>query len=854
MIRFLLATTLCLSVPLSGFGQEVPPLELFGGNGETSDAGFLGGHGGASADKVKVSAELVPLSATDVDVKVSVTLPPHFHIYSHTTPFGIKTKITLITRGFERVGSIRSDRPPEVVTEYGATMEQFHDRVTWTQRLHSTDGPLQPGFSIAGELTGQYCNAESCFEINPAETFKASLPADFVAPQEVLPTTQTEDGGAATQVVVPDMQLLPGMTKAPVRLTVSLSPKHANVGDFVRLSIKADIDKPFHIYSLTQDPEVLGSSPTTIEIEKKLGLDDSSESFKASAKPEANAGPEAGEILEYHHGSITWTRNYVMSDTPVGIGGTIRFQTCNDSKCLRPARATFFVQLEGDASATAIGSDLVQDAGDANANGAKESWAAFLISAVTAGFVALLTPCVFPMIPVTVSYFLKQGEENPGSTLKLALVYCLSIVAAFTGLGLMVSIVFGPEVLNQVANSAWLNIVFAIVFTAFSLMLLGMFEFQMPSWLLTWTSKKQETGGLFGVVFMALTFTLVSFTCTFAFVGNVLVLAANGQSYLRPIVGMAVFASAFASPFFLLAMFPSFLKSLPKSGGWMNRVKVTLGLLELAIVTKFLSVADIGLSPNGTPQYLDYHLVMGIWMAIAIVTGMYLLNVFRMPHDTPTDSVGPLSCLFSLGFIGLAAYIAVGVFSPNAPEGVLWEQIVAFAPPQLEISNSNGKDFMTTHDGLDYVLDFDAAVETASESNKPMFLDFTGVNCINCRKMEKKVLASDAVHDVLQDLVRVQLYTDTIPGAAASPEIHSRLLARNHGLQNDWLKDTSLPSYVLATPDGKEILARFVGYNPSTPEFEKFLEAGLRKWRDRNSTSTVQTDREVTSASYMVGD
>lgn len=842
MIRLLFATALCLSLPLTGIAQgyQKLPFDLSGAKGGLGGIEFGGKHGGNS--DVKVTAELVAVDAEAVDVNVTVILPPHHHIYSHKTPFGIKTKIAIIASGFDLEGPIRSDREPDIVKEFGEVMEQFEDKVTWSQRLRSKSGPLQPGLTIKGELTGQYCSDTQCLMIEPPAKFEASLPADFVAPTAAT-TVKEVAGGSSTQTVIPKMTLPTGLSEPPIRFTVSLTPNDAQIGDFVKLSVKASIDKPFHTYSITQDPEILGGFPTVIDIETQSGLDNSSETFKASVAPEPKAGASADEVLELHHGNVEWTREFVVSDSPVAIGGTIHFQICNENSCQPPAKAKFLVHLGGEGSAVIPGLNVADNVDEFNQEGAQESWVGFIISAVSAGFIALLTPCVFPMIPVTVSYFLKQGEQSPGSTLKLALVYCLSIVAAFTGLGLMVSVVFGPEVLNQVANSVWLNLVFAVIFTAFSLMLLGMFEFQIPSWLLTWTSKKQETGGVLGVVFMALTFTLVSFTCTFAFVGNVLVLAANGESYLRPIVGMAAFSAAFASPFFLLAMFPSFLKSLPKSGGWMNRVKVTLGLLELAIVTKFLSVADIGLSPNGMPQYLDYHLVMGIWIAISIVTGMYLLNVFKMPHDTPTDSVGPLSCMFALGFLGVAAYISVGLFSPTAPNGALWQQIIAFAPPQLEISDEDG--FVATHNGLDYALDFDAAVATASESNKPMFLDFTGVNCINCRKMENKVLSTDSVHDVLEDLVRVQLYMDTIPGAAAEPKVHSRLLARNHALQNDWLKDSTLPVYVIATPDGKEILAKFIGYNPSKPEFQKFLANGLQKWKDRESAEQQVTDKAV---------
>lgn len=403
--------------------------------------------------------------------------------------------------------------------------------------------------------------------------------------------------------------------------------------------------------------------------------------------------------------------------------------------------------------------------------------------------------------------------------------------------GIVMAVVFGPTSINQLANNPWLNLAFAGIFVMFALMLLGMFEIRVPSWLLTWSSKKQESGGYAGVIFMALTFTLVSFTCTFAFVGQLMVWASQGD-YLMPVIGMVAFATAFASPFFFLALFPSLLKKMPKSGGWMNSVKVTMGLLELAIVTKFLSVADIGLSATGLPQYLDYHLVMGSWIAIATVTGLYLLGMFHMPHDTPGQPVGAIRCLFSVGFLGLAAYIAVGLFSAQSPQGVLWKQIVAFAPPQLDVS-SGEEGYFVEHDGLKYSLDFDEAVKTSSTEGKPLFLDFTGVSCINCRLMEE-VLAEDRFHEVLKDLGRAQLYVDNIPGLAEGSEEYERILARNHSLQEEWIGDVAIPAYVIASPDGKEILATFKGIDLSGKEFMQFLDFGLSRWEKLGSKPVTE--------------
>ena len=828
--KFLPAMLFCF---LSSFGLAQDELPF-------SFSGIGGGDGGGQLD---VSGEAIAVEPGVVDLKVKVQLPFHNYIYSTTTPFGIKTSVKLTTPGIVADGTMKADREPKVVVDkvINETMEKFYDSVTWTQRVNITDSGLLAGAVITGELSGQYCSDSNCLPIDPPAKFEARLPVDFVAaPAAVAP-------GASQITLMPKMRLPKGVTSPPVTFEVSLDPPNAQVGEDVKMTVKAIVDRPFHIYSTTLSPDVLGGTPTEILIDQLSGLEKMGSDFVASTEPETKT-EVTGDVMEFHHDNVEWTRMFVATETPFAVSGTITFQVCNETSCLAPTEVPFRLSTAD----TDSDAETVSVAGLTNSDstvspefgeGGSDGLIPFVITAISFGFIALLTPCVFPMIPVTISYFLKQGSDRPGGTVKLATIYCLGIVGAFTVLGLLGAVIFGPTSLNTLANDKWLNLLFAAIFTAFGLMLLGMFEFRIPSWLLTWSSRKQETGGVIGVLFMALTFTLVSFTCTFAFVGQLLVLAASGD-YLRPIIGMVAFSSAFASPFFFLALFPGMLKKLPKSGGWMNTVKVTMGLLELAIVAKFLSVADTGFSPTGMPRFLDYHLVMGCWIAVAAVTGLYLLGLFRMPHDSPTDSIGPLRCIFSLGFVGLAAYIAVGLFSARAPEGMLWQQIVAFAPPQINSVNEEGGYFIE-HDGLKYSLDFDAAVASAATDNRPMFLDFTGVNCINCRLMEKGVLSKEDVHSVLKDLVRVQLYVDQIPGVNREEEDYKRLLDRNHSLQEDWFGDVAIPAYAITTPDGKEILSTFKGLDSTGTEFKKFLAAGLKRWDDRTMSATAEPGRNA---------
>lgn len=843
MIRKLSLLTICLT----GFALLTAPAaiaqqqlsDLFPGQG-----GFGAEFGSGADEPVTVEARLIPVDRQTVDVEVTLNIAPGYHVYSaNEREYSTPTKISLgvTSTEFQVQGLPTASHAPDIVDSGGVIAEEYHDSVSWTQRLRSRTGPITRDLVIAGKVTGQACDATQCKPFEPPLSFKASLPADFDTSTlpAVISASASESKpvaaiSASRQIVVPDIPPQDGMSTPPVDFEVSVSPSNPRTGEHVILSVKANIKQPWHIYSTTME-EGVGGSPTEILLTRLVEADASGLAFKADRKPEESEGAFPGTVLESFHDEVTWQLEFVVSDPAAAIAGTVNFQICNGSICLAPASIKF--QVATDAAGmvpviAGVGEETVEAGGEEEDLAA---WIPFILAAIGAGFVALLTPCVFPMIPVTVSYFLKQGESNPGSSIRLAIIYCIGIIGAFTILGLAVSVVLGPTALNALANHRWLNLFFALVFTVFGLMLLGMFELQIPSWLLTWSSKKQDSGGVIGVLFMALTFTLVSFTCTFAFVGNILVLAASGQSYLRPIVGMAAFSAAFASPFFLLALFPSFLKKLPKSGGWMNRVKVTLGLLELAVVVKFLSVADIGFSPDGLPRYLDYHMAMGIWIVIGIVISLYLLHIFRTTHDTPSESVPAFQCLIAIGFLCTSAYITVGLFAANPPRGAIWQQIVAFAPPQLEVDG-----LFIDHDGLKYSLDFDAAVASAANSEQPMFLDFTGVNCINCRKMENTVLKADDVHDVLVDLVKVQLYTDIVPGVKEGTEAYDRLLARNKTLQKDWLKDTTLPVYVIATPDGKDILAVHKGYEEGGLEFRKFLKAGLKKWKERQGDKLAQ--------------
>ena len=379
-------------------------------------------------------------------------------------------------------------------------------------------------------------------------------------------------------------------------------------------------------------------------------------------------------------------------------------------------------------------------------------------------------PCVWPMIPITVNFFVKQGQvgKGKGKTTGLAITYCLAIIAIFTAVGVFFSFFFSASFLQNLANNPWLNLVVAALFLAFGLSLLGLFEIRLPNFLLNASAQGESRGGLIGVIFMALTLTITSFTCTFPVVGGLLVMAAGGN-FLYPILGLATFATVLAFPFFLLALSPGLLSKMPRSGDWMNAVKVVGGLVEIGAALKFLNTAELGyVTPENA--WFDAHVVLTAWIVLSAVCGFYLLGFFRTDHDHDDVKVGPGRMVFGSLFLGLALYMTPALFG-RPPQSLVWDRlIVGILPPDasefnagVQVAGEHGR--WTTgptragrgQGQLDrsrprpsarrrrstaslWGMSLDQAQELAAAQKKPILIDFTGVNCANCRLMEQRVL------------------------------------------------------------------------------------------------------------------
>ena len=795
----------------------------------------------SSPGKAEFTATLGPADAKAGDIvtlSIKAQLPKGFYIYATTdsTPTSITTK----ENGLEAVdAAFVPDRNPEKGFEPLLKKEylKFDDHVTWTKRYRILKGVDPATVLVNGELTGQYCTNGTdevngqCTPIIPPFEFHAKL-----------------GNPAKASPVVFESQEWPKLRNGkpgPASLTFKLSPENAKPGEAVTFSISMELDKGWHTFSLTQKGD--GGSPTEIEVVAMTGLKPKGD-FQPDHPPEIEK-PLPDLSLEVHNEKVTWSRTLeVLPGTEpgaYGISGQITYQTC-ETKCLAPRTVSF--ELGHVASADKVAGEPASDVPAPPAAGAapqkpgeapiakhgqSQGLFGFVLTAIGFGLVSLLTPCVFPMVPITVSFFLKQSESEHHQPLAIALTFCASIVLTFTVLGVGIAAIFGASQLNALANNPWLNVVIGLVFVVFACNMLGLFEIRIPSSLLTFTANKEQAGGYVGAIFMALTFTLTSFTCTFAFAGTLLVAAAQGQ-YYWPIIGMLSFGAAFASPFFILALVPSLVRKLPKSGGWMNAVKVVMGMIEVGAAIKFFSVADLVWNPQ--PVLFDFTFVMICWLVLSLTIALYLIGILRLSHDIPPNGISVGRMMLVVAFLGLSLHLAIGIFAAQPGGGWIMQQILAFAPPKFENDQAIEKGGVPTdlpepvlaHHGIWFTLDVDKAISHAQKQGRPLLFDFTGVNCTNCRLMELK-MAQPNIRTRLDKFVLVQLYADKVPSILDRAEVE-RLLKRNIGLQVEWFGDVSLPSYAVVTSDGKTILSKYEGLERKEGEFATFLDDGFKRW------------------------
>ena len=577
----------------------------------------------------------------------------------------------------------------------------------------------------------------------------------------------------------------------PAQFTVNI--EDVNQGEVAIIDVSAELDFTWRIYAVYDVPE--GPSSTKFIIESDI-VNKSGRIIEPEPTEKFDEG--FGNITKYHEGTPQFSIPLELKDDlPNGtysVDVIIDYQVCNNSLCYPPNQITKTATF--DIKSGPIRSDFVFENFDFDKDSilaiADNNISSFLVLAMSMGFLALLTPCVFPMIPITISFFMHRSENTNSSPVKSATVYMLGIVLTFTFLGMILAILLGASGANQLAANPIVNMLIAFLFIYFAMSLFGFYEIEIPESLRRLSLQKENSEGYVGILFMALTFTLTSFTCTVQFMGLILVAASQGE-WFWPIIGMLIFSLAFAFPFFFLALFPHYLTKLPQSGGWLNSVKVVMGFLELAAAFKFISNTDLVWNWN----IFTYEVVLYLWALIMLFTGLYIFGLIKFKNDSPVTFSIQRS-LFALAFIFFGTYLAAGNHGYD-----INGNIKSYLPPKKYQSN------------LVWNNNLDDAFIIAAEQNKNIFIDFTGVTCTNCRWMETNIFSINSVEELMSEYVLVSLYTDAGEGYLEKREY-----------QINRFETAALPYYVILDSNDK-VLSEFPGLTRNVEEFKDFLKTGL---------------------------
>ena len=597
----------------------------------------------------------------------------------------------------------------------------------------------------------------------------------------------------------------------PVSLKLNkILPVHS--GEVANVTFTASIDKGWHIYAVHDVPE--GPKATNISISG--GIIDKIGKI-TEPDPIVKFDEGFGMITPYHENQITFLIPVKLKSdlTPniYKLSATVLHQVCNSTLCYPPKKTNFSIPVVVEAGSPR------SDKMEMNAAGTKDQYInnfdlesaiqkgifSFILLSLSMGFLALLTPCVFPMIPITVSYFTHQGEKEGQNPIKQASVYALGIIATFSILGFLLAVFLGASGANQLAANPWVNLFIGSLFIYFALSLFGMYEIELPERFRKMTVKQESRGGYLGTLFMALTFTLTSFTCTVQFLGLLLVAASQGQ-WFWPVLGMVIFSTAFATPFFFLALFPQYLAKMPQSGGWLNSVKVVMGFLELAAAFKFLSNMDIVWNLG----FFTHTVILATWTIIAIFTGIYLLGKIRLPHDSVIESIGVGRMLVSLVFLTFGLYLSTGLMGKS-----LHGLIYSYLPPKLEGDSGVSISANSLEKSFSWYENLEDALKEAKQIQKMVFVDFTGYTCTNCRWMEANIFTKREVLNRFEEMILVRLYTD---GGENYRE--------KQQYEIDRFGTAALPYYVILN-SYDEVIVTFPGLTRNLDDFVEFLDKGI---------------------------
>ena len=652
----------------------------------------------------------------------------------------------------------------------------------------------------------------------------------------------------------------------PVHFKTEWKSISANEAEII---FSATIDPGWHVYST--DLGDGGPTQATINIDKISGA-----TLDGKLKPGSNEIKKMDPIFEmevkFFEKTAKFTQKVKLTGGKYSVSGYLEYGACNDENCLPPTSVDFTFSGEVPAQAkaadtkekeapkkeeapveavaeadTAVEAPTAADStvaettlqGTTNywtpviselssygegTNEESHSWIYIFFTGLIGGLLALFTPCVWPIIPMTVSFFLKRTKDKKKG-IRDAWTYGASIVVIYVTLGLAITLIFGASALNALSTNAIFNILFCLMLVVFAASFFGAFEITLPSkWSNAVDSKAEATTGLLSIFLMAFTLSLVSFSCTGPIIGFLLVEVSTSGSVVAPAIGMLGFAIALALPFTLFAMFPSWLKSMPKSGGWMNVIKVSLGFLELAFALKFLSVADLAYGW----RILDRETFLALWIVIFGLLGMYLLGKIKFPHDDDNTKVGVGRFFLALFSLAFAVYMIPGLW------GAPLKAVSAFAPPMQT------QDFNLYKNEVHAKFnDFDAGMEYARQNHKPVMIDFTGYGCVNCRKMELAVWTDPQISQIMNDdYVLITLYVDektSLPEPIKITENGKERTLRTIGdkwsyLQRSKFGANAQPFYVLLDNEGKPLNSSY-SYDEDIAKYKDFLQTGLNNYK-----------------------
>lgn len=621
----------------------------------------------------------------------------------------------------------------------------------------------------------------------------------------------------------------------PVRFTQEFKTISAKEAEVV---FTATIDNGWHLYSTELGED--GPVSASFNVDAMSGVE-----LVGKLQPVGNEITAYDKMFDmqvrYFEKSATFVQKLAITDSNYSLQGYLVYAACNDENCLPPTQVPFAfgaqvaatadsatqpAVAEGVSERSDLWSPVIDELSALGEATPQEdmSWIYIFITGFAGGLIALFTPCVWPIIPMTVSFFMKRSKDKKKG-IRDAWTYGASIVVIYLTLGLAITAIFGASALNSLSTNAVFNIIFCLMLVVFAASFFGAFEITLPSkWSNAVDSKAEATTGLLSIFLMAFTLSLVSFSCTGPIIGFLLVQVSTTGNIVAPAIGMLGFALALALPFTLFALFPSWLKSMPKSGGWMNVIKVTLGFLELAFALKFLSVADLAYGW----RILDRETFLALWIVLFALLGFYLLGKIKFPHDDDDAKVSVPRFFMAFASLAFAVYMVPGLW------GAPLKAVSAFAPPM------HTQDFNLYQNEVHAQFDdYDLGMEYARRQGKPVMLDFTGYGCVNCRKMELAVWTNDKVSELIKnDYVLITLYVDNktpLPSPIKIVENGSERVLRTVGDKWSYLQRVKFganaqPFYVLVDNDGKP-LNKSYSYDEDVAKYVDFLQTGLKNYK-----------------------